>query len=98
MGHRDRTAWLGRQDSNHCISESDRFDAPDDVRHRERAGLGTRTVEGAARAGPGLPLMAIRQHMTIAARKGKAPTDRDKEGLDEDWADLQQLEGQGKSE
>lgn len=41
---------------------------------------------------------AFNQHMTIAARKGKAPTDRDKEGLDEDWADLQKLEGQDESE
>jgi hypothetical protein len=41
---------------------------------------------------------AFNQHMTIAARKGKAPTDKDKEGLDEDWADLQQLEDRGESE
>jgi hypothetical protein len=38
------------------------------------------------------------QHMTMAARNGKAPTNKDKEGLDEDWADLQELEGQGEGE
>lgn len=41
---------------------------------------------------------AFNQHMTVAARNGQAPTDRDKEGLDEDWVDLQQLKGQGDSE
>jgi hypothetical protein len=38
------------------------------------------------------------QHMTMAARNGKAPTNKDKVGLDEDWADLQELEGQGEGE
>jgi hypothetical protein len=38
------------------------------------------------------------QKMTIAARHGKAPTDSDKEGLIEDWADLQALDDEDKLE
>jgi hypothetical protein len=38
------------------------------------------------------------QKMTIAARHGKAPTDNDKEGLIEDWADLQALDDEDKLE
>lgn len=38
------------------------------------------------------------QHMTMAARNGKSPTNKDKVGLDEDWADLQDIEGQGENE
>lgn len=41
---------------------------------------------------------AFNQRITMAARNGKAPTDRDKEGLDEDWADLQRLEDQDERE
>jgi hypothetical protein len=37
---------------------------------------------------------AFNQKMTMAARNGREPTDRDKEGLIEDWADLQQLDEQ----
>lgn len=90
----NRTAWLGRRDLNHRISESDRLDAPDDDPTSRKSWA--RHANGRKRSArrPGLALMAIRQHMTI---KGKAPTDRDKEGFDEDWADLQQPEGQGKS-
>lgn len=51
------------------------------------------TFEKIRRADP-----AFNQQMTIAARKGKEPTDKDKEGLDEDWADLQQLDEQDKIE
>jgi hypothetical protein len=36
--------------------------------------------------------------MMIAARHGKAPTDNDKEGLVEDWADLQALDDEDKLE
>lgn len=38
------------------------------------------------------------QRMTLAARKGKAPTDRDIEGLMSDWEDLKRLDGRDKSE
>jgi hypothetical protein len=34
------------------------------------------------------------QRITLAARNGKAPTDNDKDGLIEDWADLQKLDEQ----
>jgi hypothetical protein len=34
------------------------------------------------------------QKITLAARNGKAPTDNDKDGLIEDWADLQKLDEQ----
>ncbi len=37
---------------------------------------------------------AFNQKMTMAARNGKEPTDSDKEGLIEDWADLQRLDEQ----
>jgi hypothetical protein len=37
---------------------------------------------------------AFNQKMTIAARKGRDPTDNDKEGLAEDWDDLQHLDEQ----
>jgi hypothetical protein len=35
---------------------------------------------------------------TVAARNGKAPTDTDVEGLIDDWADLQRLDGKDVSE
>jgi hypothetical protein len=38
------------------------------------------------------------QRMTLAARKGEAPTDRDIEGLMSDWEDLKRLDGRDKSE
>jgi hypothetical protein len=38
------------------------------------------------------------QKMTLAARNGRAPTERDKQGLIDDWADLQRLEDEDKSE
>jgi hypothetical protein len=38
------------------------------------------------------------QRVTLAARKGKAPTDQDVEGLISDWEDLKRLDGQDKSE
>ena len=38
------------------------------------------------------------QRMTLAARKGKAPTDRDIEGLMSDWEDLKRLDGRDESE
>jgi hypothetical protein len=38
------------------------------------------------------------QRVTLAARKGKAPTDRDIEGLMGDWEDLKGLDGRDKSE
>lgn len=41
---------------------------------------------------------ALHQKMTIAARNGRAPTDNDKEGLSEDWADLQRLDDEDKLE
>jgi hypothetical protein len=34
--------------------------------------------------------------MTIAARNGEAPTDRDVDGLIDDWGDLQRLDGKDK--
>ena len=36
--------------------------------------------------------------MTLAARNGRAPTDQDVEGLVDDWADLQRLDGKDPSE
>jgi hypothetical protein len=36
--------------------------------------------------------------MLMAARKGKAPTDTDVEGLIDDWADLKRLDGEGDPE
>lgn len=60
------------------------------LRRRSPDGITARdTFEKIRRADP-----AFNQQMTIAARKGKAPTDKDKEGLDEDWADLQRLDEQ----
>jgi hypothetical protein len=38
------------------------------------------------------------QKITMAARSGKAPTDRDIEGIAEDWADLQRLDGEETTE
>jgi hypothetical protein len=35
---------------------------------------------------------------TLAARNGKAPTDKDVEGLIDDWSDLQRLDGKDNSE
>jgi hypothetical protein len=37
---------------------------------------------------------AFNQKMSMAARNGREPTDSDKEGLIEDWADLQRLDEQ----
>jgi hypothetical protein len=34
------------------------------------------------------------QKITLAARNGKAPTDADIEGIADDWADLQRLDGE----
>jgi hypothetical protein len=34
------------------------------------------------------------QKITLAARNGKAPSDADIEGIAEDWADLQRLDGE----
>jgi hypothetical protein len=41
---------------------------------------------------------AFNQKMTMAARNGTEPTDSDKEGLIEDWADLQRLDEQDEPE
>jgi hypothetical protein len=38
------------------------------------------------------------QKVTLAARNGKAPTDADVDGLIDDWADLQGLDGEGTTE
>ncbi len=38
------------------------------------------------------------QRVTLAARKGKAPTDQDIEGLMSNWEDLKRLDGRDKSE
>ena len=38
------------------------------------------------------------QKITLAARNGKAPSDADVDGIVEDWADLQRLDGDGTTE
>ena|SRR6476620_1539673 len=38
------------------------------------------------------------QKITLAARNGKAPSKTDVDGIAEDWADLQRLDGEGTTE